>query len=179
VSDPGNFLLSGVVIIPGKLVFEYCSSQVAQTDTGVLQNNKEQERETAISGYMMQWIKDTAGLGTALWLIGYLASLMLFFTPYAGIMGWILLAVFTPVTFVITWWWFARQEIHILQYYAGVGLVWMLIAIVLDYLFIVILFNATYYEPDVFVYYAVTFLIPPGVGLYLTQTWNAAVSKQG
>ena len=179
MSDPGNFLLSGVVIIPGKLVFEYCSSQVAQTDTGVLQNNKEQERETAISGYMMQWIKDTAGLGTALWLIGYLASLMLFFTPYAGIMGWILLAVFTPVTFVITWWWFARQEIHILQYYAGVGLVWMLIAIVLDYLFIVILFNATYYEPDVFVYYAVTFLIPPGVGLYLARTRDTVVSKQG
>ena len=179
MSDPGNFLLSGVVIIPGKLVFEYCSSQVAQTDTGVLQNNKEQERETAISGYMMQWIKDTAGLGTALWLIGYLASLMLFFTPYAGIMGWILLAVFTPVTFVITWWWFARQEIHILQYYAGVGVAWMLIAIVLDYLFIVILFNATYYEPDVFVYYAVTFLIPPGVGLYLARTRDTVVSEQG
>jgi len=29
---------------------------------------------------MKQWIKDTAGLGTGLWLIGYLASLALFFT---------------------------------------------------------------------------------------------------
>ena len=128
---------------------------------------------------MIQWIKDTAGLGTALWLIGYLASLVLFFTPYAGIMGWILIAVFTPVTIVITWWWFARQEIHILQYYAGVGVAWMLIAIVLDYLFIVLLFNATYYEPDVFVYYAVTFLIPPGVGLYLARTRDTVVSEQG
>jgi len=133
----------------------------------------------AISGYMIPWIKDTAGLGTALWLMGYLASLVLFFTPCAGIMGWILLAVFTPVTIVITWWWFNTRKSLSLRYYAGVGIAWMLIAIVLDYLFIVLLFNATYYDPDVFVYYAVTFLIPPGVGLYLTQTWNAAVSKQG
>jgi hypothetical protein len=43
------------------------------------------------------------------------------------------------------------------------------IAAVLDYLFIVRLFQATYYGPDVFVYYALTFLIPVGVGLYLTR----------
>ena len=128
---------------------------------------------------MIQWIKDTAGLGTALWLIGYLASLVLFFTPYAGIMGWILLAVFTPVTIVITWWWFNQRTSLSLQYYAGVGIAWMLIAVVLDYLFIVLLFNATYYDPDVFVYYAVTFLIPPGVGLYLTTSRGTVVSKQG
>jgi hypothetical protein len=36
---------------------------------------------------MKQWVKDTAGLGTVLWLIGYLASLVLFFSPFAGIMG--------------------------------------------------------------------------------------------
>jgi hypothetical protein len=133
----------------------------------------------AISGYMMQWIKDTAGLGTAFWLIGYLASLVLFFTPCAGIMGWILLAVFTPVTIVITWWWFNQRKSLPLRYYACVGIAWMLIAIVLDYLFIVLLFHATYYEPDVFVYYAVTFLIPPGVGLYLARTRETAVSEQG
>ena len=94
---------------------------------------------------MKQWIKDTAGLGTGLWLIGYLASLALFFTPYAGIMGWILLAIFTPVTIAITWWWFRQRESLSLQYYAGVGIAWMLIAVVLDYLFIVLLFQATYY----------------------------------
>jgi len=48
---------------------------------------------------------------------------------------------------------------------------------VLDYLFIVLLFNTAYYDPDIFVYYAVTFLIPLGVGLYLTRTRNTAVSK--
>ena len=59
---------------------------------------------------MKQWIKDTAGLGIAFWLVGYLASLALFFSPYAGIMGWILLAVFTPVTVAIAWWWFKKRE---------------------------------------------------------------------
>ena len=101
---------------------------------------------------MKQWIIDTAGLGTALWLIGYLASLVLFYTPYAGIMGWILIAIFTPVTIVIAWWWFGKREPLPLQYYARVGIAWMLIAVLLDYLFIVLLFQASYYEPDVVVY---------------------------
>jgi hypothetical protein len=118
---------------------------------------------------MQQWIKDTAVLGTGLWLMGYLASLVLFFTPFAGIMGWILLVIFTPVTIAVTWWWFRQRQGLPLEYYAKVGIVWVLIAVVFDYLFIVRLFQATYYEADVFVYYALTFLIPVGVGFYLIQ----------
>lgn len=128
---------------------------------------------------MRPWIIDTAGLGTALWLIGYLASLVLFFSPYAEIMGWILLAIFTPVTIVIVGWWFGKREPLPLQYYVGVGIAWVLIAVLFDYLFIVQLFQASYYEPDVFVYYTVTFLIPVGVGLYLNRTPKDPVSQQG
>ncbi len=128
---------------------------------------------------MKQWIKDTAGLGVVLWLIGYLASLVLFFSPYAGIMGWILLAIFTPVTIAVTWWWFRHRERLPLQYYAGVGVAWTLVAVVFDYLFIVLLFQATYYESDVVVYYAVTFLIPVGVGLYLNRARSEPVPEQG
>lgn len=128
---------------------------------------------------MKQWIKDTVGLGTALWLIGYLASLVLFFPPYEGVMGWILLVIFTPVTIAITYWWFRKREHLSLKYFAAVGVAWVLIAVVLDYLFIVLLFQATYYGPDVFVYYAVTFLIPGGIGLYLDQSREKMVAKQG
>jgi hypothetical protein len=39
------------------------------------------------------------------------------------------------------------------------------------------MFQATYYQPDVFVYYTVTFLIPVGVGLYLNR--NVPVAKAG
>jgi hypothetical protein len=128
---------------------------------------------------MIQWIKDTAGLGTFLWLIGFLASLVLFFSPFAADMGWILLSIFTPITVAIAWWWFKDRESLPLRYYAGVGVAWMVIAIVLDYLFIVLMFQATYYGPDVFVYYTVTFLIPMGVGLYLVRARNKPVHKQG
>jgi hypothetical protein len=128
---------------------------------------------------MKQWMKDTAGLGTALWLLGYLASLVLFFTPFALVMGWILFALLTPVTIVIAWWWFRKRECLPLQYYAGVGVAWVLIAIVSDYLFIVLLLHATYYGIDVFVYYAMAFLIPLGVGLFLNRNRNEPGEKQG
>jgi hypothetical protein len=47
-----------------------------------------------------------------------------------------------------------------------------------DYLFIVLLFHATCYGPDVFVYYALTFLVPVGVGLYLVLARKKPVAKQ-
>jgi hypothetical protein len=97
---------------------------------------------------------------------------VLFFTPFAGVMGWILLIIFTPITIAVTWWWFRQREGMSLQYYAKVGIAWVLIAIVFDYLFIVQLFQAAYYEADVFVYYALTFLIPVGVGLSLQRSQN-------
>jgi len=128
---------------------------------------------------MDQWIKDTFGLGTVLWLMGYLASLVLFFTPFEGTMGWILTAVFTPVTIAITWWWFRRRECLPLQYYAGVGIAWVVVAVVLDFLFIVLMFQATtYYKPDVFLYYALTFLIPVGVGLYLNRDHGKPAGRE-
>ena len=64
---------------------------------------KPQYHKTSNPSRMQQWIKDTAGLGTGLWLVGYLASLLLFFSPYAGNMGWILLVVCTPVTIAVAW----------------------------------------------------------------------------
>jgi len=119
---------------------------------------------------MLPVLKDTAGLGTFFWLLGYLASLVLYFSPVPYSIGWILLVIFTPFTIWVTWWWFSQRERLPLQYYAGVGMAWMLIAIVLDYLFIVLLFNAAeYYMPDVFLYYGLMFLIPVGVGLYLDR----------
>lgn len=119
---------------------------------------------------MKQYITDTLGLGIALWLLGYLASLALFFTPLAESMGWIITAVFTPLTIAVAWWRFRGRDLSLI-YYAGVGLAWTVIAVMLDYLFIVRLFGTTtYYAHDVFAYYALTFLLPVGVGLYLRGT---------
>lgn len=118
---------------------------------------------------MKQELMDFAGLGILLWLFGYIGSLVLFFSPFVDMMGWILTVVFAPVTVLITWWWFRNREFP-LSYYVRVGLAWTAIAIILDYLFIVQLFQATYYGPDVILYYVLTFVIPVAVGCYLAAT---------
>ena len=123
-------------------------------------------------------LEDTAGPGIFFWLIGYLASLVLYFTPFFSSTGWILLVIFTPFTIGVTWWWFRERERLSLLYYAGVGVAWTLLAVVLDYLFIVLLFSAVgYYAPDVLLYYALMFLIPVGVGMELNRA--AAAGQPG
>jgi hypothetical protein len=118
---------------------------------------------------MHRVLKDTAGLGTFFWLVGYLAGIVLFFTPLKESMGWVMLAAFTPFTIAVTWWWFRGRGLP-LPYFPGVGVAWTVIAVVLDFLFIVQLFgNPQYYAPDVLIYYALTFLIPVGVGLCLNR----------
>lgn len=52
---------------------------------------------------MDQWVKDMVGLGVFLWIPGYIASILLFFSPYALLTGWIITPVFTPVAVAITW----------------------------------------------------------------------------
>ena len=124
---------------------------------------------------MQQIFRDTAGLGTLLWLIGYLASMVLYFSPLSYSLGWIILVIFTPFTIWVTWWWFRPRVRLPPEYYVKVGLAWTLIAVVLDYLFIVLLFHSPqYYAPDVYIYYALMFLIPVGVGWYLGRAGPAA-----
>ncbi|MEI6841243.1 MAG: hypothetical protein WCK53_08250 [Methanomicrobiales archaeon] len=126
---------------------------------------------------MKEWIKGTIVLGILLWLFGYLISIALFFSPVAGIMGWIITAIFTPVTVVVTWWWFRTRNLALTDYVL-VGVLWTIIAVVFDYLFIVQLLRASYYGPDIFVYYILTFLIPIGVGLYLVRAHRELGVKQ-
>ena len=127
---------------------------------------------------MQESIKDTAGLGTFFWLVGYLAGMVLFFTPFKDNMGWIITALLTPFTIVVTWWWFKSRDYESTEYYAGVGITWALIAIILDYLFIVMLFNSTaYYTLHIYLYYALMFLIPVAVGIYLNR--NVVVVHTG
>ena len=120
-------------------------------------------------------LRDTAGLGTLFWLIGYLAGIVLFFTPFKESMGLIMLVIFTPFTVAVTWWWFRKRGHLPLQYYAGVGISWMLIGVVLDYLFIVLLFGAAgYYALHVILYYVLMFLIPVGAGICLNRAGPVA-----
>lgn len=108
---------------------------------------------------------DTLGLGFCLWLAGYLASFALFFILPKDVLGWVLFAVFAPLTVLVAYWRFHRRALPF-GYFIKIAAAWTLIAIVFDYLFIVLLLNAAgYYKLDVLVYYATTFLIPIAVGV--------------
>ncbi len=109
-------------------------------------------------------VVDTLLLGLALWLMGYLASLLIYGAVSSTILGWILFAIFTPVTICVAFLRFRKRK-EALVYYFLIGLAWAAIAVLFDYLLIVKAFGvADYYKLDVFVYYITAFLIPFLVG---------------
>lgn len=103
--------------------------------------------------------KDALGWGFVLWLIGYALGMMLFALVPAILIGWII----TPIgTAIAIWIAFRKVKGDTLRYYCLVALVWLLIAVLGDYLFIVKAFKPAdgYYKPDVYLYYALTLAIP-------------------
>jgi hypothetical protein len=106
-----------------------------------------------------QLTKDGLGWGFVLWLIGYVLGIMLFAFVPASLIGWMI----TPVGVAITIWVaFKRVSGKTLRYYSLVALIWLLIAVLGDYVFIVKAFKPAdgYYKADVYLYYALTVAIP-------------------
>jgi len=107
---------------------------------------------------------DAPLLGFFVWLIGYLAGIALYFVLSPDVLGWVLFVIFTPIVILLCYWRFSKRRESI-SYYVIVATVWLIIAVVFDYLFLVKLLNPpAYYKLDVYVYYASTFLIPFLVG---------------
>jgi len=72
-----------------------------------------------------------------------------------------------PVGILITFWvLFKRVKADSLQYYILIAIVWVLLAVVCDYLFLVIVFKPAdgYYKLDVYLYYMLTLALPVLVG---------------
>ena len=65
----------------------------------------------------------------AFWLTGYILGIVLFLTPLAPVMGWVLFACLTPVTAGVTYWWFSRRGLP-LSYFLQIAVAWTAIAIV-------------------------------------------------
>jgi hypothetical protein len=106
-----------------------------------------------------QFLKDALGWGFVLWVIGYALGIMLFAVVPANLIGWII----TPFgTAIALWVAFKKVKGDTLRYFGFVALVWLLIAVVGDYVFIVKAFKPAdgYYKPDVYLYYALTLAIP-------------------
>ena len=117
-----------------------------------------------------QFFKDAFIWGIVLWLIGYLIGIVLFPIVPHSMIGWVIM----PIGIIITLWvLFKKIKPSSLQYYLLLAIVWTLIAITFDYLFLVKVFKPTdgYYKLDVYLYYSLTFILPLVVG------WRKTLKK--
>lgn len=113
--------------------------------------------------------KDALGWGFILWLIGYGLGMILFSVVPLFLIGWIIM----PIGIAITLWiLFKKIKSRSIKYYLLLSIVWALIAVIFDYFFLVKAFNPAdgYYKFDVYLYYALTFLLPLLVGWVKLKT---------
>lgn len=108
---------------------------------------------------------DTIGVGVALWAIGYAIGMALYAFIPTSMIGWIVLPIMVPVTAYVS----IRRLKTVaksISYILIVAATWTSIAVAFDYVFLVDAFNVqNYYDFDVLIYYALTFLIPVIVGI--------------
>ncbi|MFA6017092.1 MAG: hypothetical protein WC744_03330 [Patescibacteria group bacterium] len=103
--------------------------------------------------------------GFVLWLVGYVAGFLLFFVVPKENIGWII----TPFATILTIWVIIKKvKRPELMCYFGLGLLWTIMAIGLDYVFLVKMLKtgSAYYKLDVYLYYSLTFTLPMIVGYW-------------
>ncbi len=103
--------------------------------------------------------------GFILWLIGYILGFIFFLLVPANYIGWLI----TPIGILITLWVLIKKiKRDTFGCYIGLGVVWMIMAIILDYIFLVKLLNPAdgYYKLDIYLYYLLTLILPMIVGWF-------------
>lgn len=105
------------------------------------------------------------GWGLALWFIGYLLGMILFFIVPPTFLGWVIMPIGVAMTL-----WVLFKKIAPRSNYLSLSLAWTTLAVLGDYIFIVKMLNPEggYYKLDVYLYYTLTFVLPLLVG-YLKQ----------
>jgi hypothetical protein len=115
-----------------------------------------------------QLLKDTLGWGVILWLIGYCLGFIFFFVLPISLVGWAIM----PIGLIITLWVLLKKvKVGDFQYYFILSVIWTVIAVVFDYLFIIKTLKPAdgYYKLDVYLYYVLTFISPLIIGLWKRQ----------
>ncbi|MEK7500390.1 MAG: hypothetical protein AAB649_07370 [Patescibacteria group bacterium] len=110
-----------------------------------------------------QLLKDTLGWGFVLWLVGYILGFILFAFVPTSLIGWVIM----PIGILLTLWVLLKKvKATSFQEFIYLAIIWTLIAIVFDYVFLVKALNPSdgYYKLDVYVYYVLTFTLPLIVG---------------
>ena len=125
-----------------------------------------------------QLVRDSLGWGFVLWLIGYVLGIILVFLVPVNLIGWIIAPIGAAITFWVA---FKKLRGSTLAYFALVALVWLFIAVLGDYLFIVMAFRPAdgYYKPAVHLYYALIVAIPLLAGWGRTQVAQRELTRSG
>jgi len=122
-----------------------------------------------------KFYQDAFGWGFILWLIGYVLGILLFPIVPPYMLGWVIM----PIGIVITLWVLLKKvKIGHFGRYLSLALVWTLIAVICDYLFLVLIFKPVdgYYKLDVYLYYLLAFIIPLVVGLAKGQVKSKSIN---
>lgn len=114
-------------------------------------------------------LAETFGWGFALWLIGYVLGFVFFFMVPPAIVGWFIMPIGIAMAVFVS---ISKVDRRTLLDYVPVALAWTVMAIALDYIFIVKMLNPPdgYYKLDVYLYYALTFAIPMAAGYWKQKT---------
>ncbi len=102
--------------------------------------------------------------GFFLWLFGYILGFVFFPIAPKEAIGWFIL----PFGLGVTLWVLLKKiKRDTFSCYIGLGVIWTIIAVIFDYIFLVQLLNATdYYKFDVYCYYFLTLTLPMIVGWF-------------
>jgi len=117
----------------------------------------------------VSWIRSRRGLqvaigwGAALWFIGYVLGIALYFLVPASLLGWVIMPVGAALTWFVLW---RRIASRSFVDYVSLAVVWTGIAVAGDFVFIVMALHPPdgYYKLDVYLYYVLTFLMPMMAG---------------
>jgi len=115
-----------------------------------------------------QLFKGALGWGFILWFIGYVLGIILFMVVPADLIGWII----SPIGILLTLWVLLKKiKSTVFQHYLYIAVVWTIIAIIFDYVFLVQMLKPEdgYYKQDVYLYYCLTLLLPIFVGYLKTK----------
>jgi len=115
----------------------------------------------------MNWqlLKDALGWGLFLWVVGYILGFVFFALVPPALIGWAIM----PIGIALTLWVLLKKvKANSFGYYVALAVVWTLLAVVLDYFFIVKALKPVggYYKVDVYVYYILTFILPLATGYF-------------
>ncbi len=104
---------------------------------------------------------DTFVYGLVLWVIGFALGMALFPFVDVSIMGWFIMPVVLIVALILAVRMRRRRSAAPVSYFIGVGVVWVMVSLILDYLILVQAYNAEgFYDTDIVIYYVGMFLIP-------------------